>query len=256
MFIFYILMLVGCYYIYKDTIKDEEHFNKKVKYIFIVLFLLAVPFNPMVIGYYHTLLTEFVAMTFSIIGCYLAWKWMDINFKENRVKYCIYTLVLAILTAIAWQLKQPYVTTILFPIIIAGIVSFVRNVNLKNFLQRLATIIICIIVLVISIKIWNLILRKNNVTIKENRTSAGFLASGIIGGIKSYSTQDIKELDSIEEIEECEKITEEDKTKIKDILENKSDYKSYGVIDINEENYKVIYSKGNIISTKEAIKFF
>ena len=160
MFIFYILMLLGCYLIYKDTIKNEEHFNKKVKYILLFLFLLLVVFNPMVIGYYHALLTEFVGMTLSIIGCYLAWKWMDVNFKENKMKYSIYTVVLAILTAIAWQLKQPYVGTILFPIIIASIISFVRNVNLKNFLQRLATIITCAIMLIASIKIWNVILEK------------------------------------------------------------------------------------------------
>lgn len=255
MFIFYILMLLGCYFIYKDTIKNEEHFNKKVKYILLFLFLLLVVFNPMVIGYYHALLTEFVGMTLSIIGCYLAWKWMDVNFKENKMKYSIYTVVLAILTAIAWQLKQPYVGTILFPIIIASIISFVRNINLKNFLQRLATIITCVIMLVTSIKIWNVILEKNNVAIKENRTSAGFFASGILGGMTNYNIQDIEDFDTAKEIEESTKITEEDKNKIKEILENKSDYKSYQVIDTNKENYKIIYLKGNVISTKEAISF-
>ena len=255
MFIFYILMLLGCYLIYKDTIKDEEHFNKKVKYILIFLFLLLVVFNPMIIGYYHTLLTEFVGMTFSIIGCYLAWKWIGINFKENKVKYSIYTLVLAILTAIAWQLKQPYVTTILFPIIIASIISFVRNVNFKNFLQRIATLITCIIVLVASIKIWNLILEKNNVTIKENRTSAGFFASGILGGMTNYNIQDIESFDTTQEIEESTKIAGEDKAKIKDILESKSEYRAYLVIDTNKENYEIIYLKENVISTTESIKF-
>lgn len=256
MFIFYILMLVGCYLIYKDTIKNEECFNKKVKYILIFLFLLVVPFNPMVIGYYHTLLTEFVAMTLSIIGCYLAWKWMDINFKENKMKYSIYTMILAILTATAWQLKQPYVTTILFPIIIASIISFIRNANFKNFLQRLTTLIVCVIMLVVSIKIWNVILKKNNVTIKENRTSAGFFASGIIGGMKNYSVQDIEEFDSIQEIKESTKIDKEDKIKIENILENKSEYKAYQVIDINKKNYEIIYLKENVISTTEAVKFF
>ncbi len=255
MFIFYILMLVGCYLIYKDTIKDEEHCNKKVKYILLFLFLLLVVFNPMIIGYYHTLLTEFVGMTLSIIGCYLAWKWMDVNFKENKEKYSIYTLALAILNAIAWQLKQPYVTTILFPIIIASIISLVRNVSLKNFLQRLATLIVCVIMLITSIKIWNVILEKNNVTIKENRTSAGFFASGILGGMTNYNIQDIEDFDTAQEIEESTKIPEEDKVKIKDILEDKSEYKAYLVIDTNKEKYEIVYLKENVISTTEAISF-
>ena len=255
MFIFFILMLIGCYLIYKDTIKDEKHFNNKVKYILIFLFLILVVFNPMVIGYYHTLLTEFVGMTLSIIGCYLAWKWMDVNFKESKTKYIMYTSILAILTAIAWQLKQPYVGTILFPIIIASIISFIRNLNLKNLLQRLATIIICVFVLVASIKTWNIILEKNNVTFKENRTSAGFFASGIIGGMTNYTVQDIEKFDSIQEIEESTKISNEDKTKIKDILKNKSEYRAYLVIDTNKENYEIVYLNGNIISTKEAVGF-
>ena len=71
----------------------------------------------------------------------------------------------------------------------------------------------------------------------------------------NYNIQDMENFDTVKEIEESTKITEEDKNKIKEILENKSDYKSYQVIDTNKENYKIIYLKGNVISTKEAISF-
>lgn len=160
MFIFYIMLLVTCYLIYKDTIKNEEFLNKKMKYLLLFLFSILVAFNPMIIGYYHTVLTEFVAITLAVIGCYLAWKWMDVDFIENKVKYIIYTISLSVLTAIAWQLKQPYVSTILFPIITAIIISCIRNRKLINFVQRFITFLVCIIVLFLSIKIWDFILEK------------------------------------------------------------------------------------------------
>ena len=128
MFAFYLAMLFFSYLIYKDTIGKEEVCSNKVKGIFIALFILLVAINPMIIGYYHTLLTEFIAITFAVIGCYLAWKWMQIDFTQNKVKYILYTIVMAVLTAIAWQLKQPYVGTILFPVVIAAILSFIRKV--------------------------------------------------------------------------------------------------------------------------------
>ena len=96
MYIFYIIMIVTCYFIYKDTIKDEECCSKTMKWIFIILFLILIAINPMIFGYYHTLLTEFLAITLAILGCYLSWKWMNVNFKENKIKYSSYTVVLAI----------------------------------------------------------------------------------------------------------------------------------------------------------------
>lgn len=255
MFIFYLVMLLGCYLIYKDTIKNEQVFSKKMKYILGILFFIFVVINPMIIGYYHTLLTEFIGITFAIIGSYLSWKWMDINFKENKFAYIIYTLVLAVLTSIAWLLKQPYVGTILFPIIIATIISIIRNAKFKNILQRIVTLIVCVIVLILSVSIWNVVLKNNNVKIKENRTSEGFFASGILAGMTEYKIQDIQEFDEIVEIETNTKITQEDKEKIKKIIQKESDYKSYKVIDTNKENFEILYLKENVISTKEALNF-
>ncbi len=252
-FIFYLLMLLFSYLIYKDTIQNEEVCSKKFKWVLGILFVLLVVVNPMIIGYYHTLLTEFIAMTFAVIGCYLSWKWMQINFKENKLQYILYTIVLAILTAIAWQLKQPYVGTILFPVIIAAIISFVRKVNLKNFLQRGFTVLICMIMLVIGIQGWNLVIKVKNVNIDNTRTTGGFLALGLLEGIKEYNIKN--GFETIQAVQENTKISQEDKEKMVQVLENNSEYQSFTVIDTNQENYEIIYSKGKVISTLDATKF-
>lgn len=226
-----------------------------MKWILGILFFLLVVINPMIIGFYHTLLTEFVAITFSVIGCYIAWKWMNTNFIENKLKYSIYTIIISILVAIAWLLKQPYVGIILFPFIIASFIAIVRNTNLKNIIQRLISVGICGIVLVISISVWNIVLEKNNVQVKQNRTSSGFFAIGILNGLSEYDVQKNERFDTIEEVEKEEKITPEDKEKILQIINNKSDYKSYTVMDVKKEYYKIIYSKEEVISTMESAEF-
>ena len=176
MFAFYILMLIGCYLIYKETIKNDENLGRKMKYFLGLLFTFLIVLNPMIIGYYHTLLTEFIAITLAVIGCYLSWKWMNTNFMENKLKYVLYTIVLAILTAISWELKQPNISTIFFPILIAAIISLIRNANWKNLLQRTITILSCIIILLISTKVWNVILEKNGVDMNADRSSSGFIS--------------------------------------------------------------------------------
>ena len=36
--------------------------------LYVILFIIL---NPIIFGYYHTVLTEFVAMTISLVTCYL-----------------------------------------------------------------------------------------------------------------------------------------------------------------------------------------
>lgn len=97
-------------------------------------------------------------------------------------------------------------------------------------------------------------MKNGNVNIKEDRTSAGFLASGILNGTKEYDNASIKKFDTIEEIQNNEKINEDDKQKMIDVLEGESEYKSFNVLVKNDE-YKIIYNKGTNISTMEAVKF-
>lgn len=255
MYIFYIIMLTGCYLIYKDTIKEEKHFGKTTKTILLILFFIFVVLNPMIFGYYHTLLTEFFAITLAVISCYLAWKWIYINFEERKLKYIVYTIIFAILIAISWQLKQPYVGTVLFPIMIATVISYIRKPKLSNFIQRIITLLICGITLIFSLKGWNLFIEKQNIPIDKDRTSASFLAAGIIDGITEYRTLKDNDFNTEEKINKQEKISDEDKEKMIDILNNKSEYKSFKVININEEKYKVLYAKGEVTSTKEAIEY-
>lgn len=97
-------------------------------------------------------------------------------------------------------------------------------------------------------------LQNGNVIIKEERTSAGFLASGILNGTKEYEQKDFENFDTAEKIRNNEKINEKDKENMIKILKENSEYKSFIVLSKDNE-YRVVYNKENTISTMEAIKF-
>ncbi|MBR2743801.1 MAG: hypothetical protein IKE01_00690 [Clostridia bacterium] len=251
MYMCYLAMIVVCIMIYKDVLGDK----KKFKYIFSVLFIILIVLNPIVFGYYHTLLTEFIGMTFAVLSCFLSWKWMIINFKENKLKYISITILFSLLATIAWLLKQPYVGTVLFPIIIAAIVSFVRNPKFKNLAQRVLTLIVCCVTLVIGVSVWNYVVNVNNVNIKQDRTSEGFLAAGILNGITEFELESNEKFDTVEKIYNNANLKNTDKEKMKEILEGTSKYKNYRVYKDKAGNFYILYGKNDNFSTTESMKF-
>lgn len=259
-FIFYAIMLISIYKIYKDIIQENEK-NKIIKAIFIVLLILLVALNPIIFGFYHVLLTEFASITIAILMCVLVWQWLKINFKENKLKYIIYTIVFAFLTICSWHLKQPYILTTLVPLITAIIISLIENFNKTNIIQRIIVLIICLISLFISMKCWNYVLDVKGVKQDASKSSEGLLGRTIMEGITRYRADKNDEIYIRENIEKDERITEEDKKQILEIIDGKSEqYKNFILLDKGtffepEGNRKVIFTKEENISVGEGIKF-
>ena len=258
MFIAYLLMLGFSYLIFKNTNKEMKIYEKNKKgIIFIITILLLIVFNPIIFGYYHTLLTEFIAITLAIITCYLSWQWIQFDFKNNKVKYIIYTIIFGFTTVFAWHLKQPYVTTGLFPIIIAAIISIIRKFNWKNILQRLSTVIFCFFMLLVSLMVWNKILEIGNVEIKNDKKASGFINNGIINGISQLKETTTKEDVDLEAVEDA-KISQKEKEEIQKILNTDSKYKDFILYKNENSNSKdmVLFLKGENISLLDSVKFF
>lgn len=256
MFIAYVTVLGVTYEILKEM--DEEFkFNKFSKIALIILAVFLIILNPLIYGYYHVILTEFVSMTACIVASYFAWKWIECNFETSKIKYIIYTLYFGCSMAFMWHLKQPYVLTILAPVIISIILSYIKNWNWKNVLQRAVSLVVCGITLLVSIKLWNFTLVHYNVVIDQGRTSSGFLSGQILAGMTEYHYIEDKEEYTKEKITENEKISQEDKDKINEIIDgNSKQYKNYALYECaNNTKIKVLYSKEEAVSVAEALKF-
>lgn len=259
-YICYLIMIASVYFMYKNTIEKEEK-SKILKGILIFLFFILVAFNPIIFGFYHVILTEFASVTIAILMSYLAWNWIHFDFKTNKLKYVIYTIVFAFLTVCSWHLKQTYILTSIVPLCVAIIISLIEKFKKENILQRLIVLAICAISLVISIIGWNYILKVKNVKMEKSTSSEGLLGRTITEGVTEYRADPNEENYTKEKIEKDERLNEEDRKKILEILDNKSEeYKGFILLDkgtyMNPEGQrKVIYTKEKDISVGEGIGF-
>ena len=250
MFLAYLTMIGFVYLILKKVKQYSVIFDdSKNKTILAILSAILIIFNPIIFGYYHVLLTEFVGITLAVAMCYFAWNWLELDFKEDKKKYIIYTLIFAIATAFAWSLKQPYVSCVMFPLGIATLISIIRKFNIRNILQRLITVTSCIVVLVMSLVAWNKVLEIAQVPMQEHRTSSSFLSNGIIEGISQ-----LKETEVIENVE----MSSKDREEISKIQNGTSKYKNYILYENKNVKSKdmVLFIEGETATTGEAIKFW
>ena len=220
-YLLYVLMIGICYLIYKDIVKNN--IPKWVKIFIVTLFVVFIILNPILFGYYHTLLTEGFAITFSIIGCYISWKYIYINPEKQIKKYIIYTVIFGFLSAFMWNLKQPYVGTIIYPLIVAIIISIIKKSSMKNVCLKILTFIVAIISIVLSIFLWNFILKINDVKVNENRSSSSFFSRQLLEGVSCYNREFREEFYTKESIENNNRILNEDKQKIYNIINKKDE---------------------------------
>ena len=243
-FLFYLGMLITVKYILDNSLQIKNTKIKKCIYISVFAYLIL---DPIIYGYYHALLTEFIAMTISLVMCFFSWKWLDIDFFKAKKKYIVYSISFALLTVYSWHLKQPYVSITIFPVITAAIISIFKNRKLKNIIQRLSTVALCIIMLIISMQLWNCFLASNGVELNTDRNvTSSFGNMLLMDGLNNYSTTD--DFENIKFLSKSEK----------NILK---DNKNYLLIDIHTPNGKLIdqdivklNSDGNV-STATAIKY-
>ena len=89
-FLIYCILIFASALILKNIL-NKYNKNSKFNVLYWILYLLLIVFNPLIIGYSHTLLTEAIAPAIIILTVYLAYKWKDISWNTTRKKQ-LYTL--------------------------------------------------------------------------------------------------------------------------------------------------------------------
>lgn len=245
-FVYYVLML---FFVYKILIYffDEMKLDERKKKKLIVFILIFIIINPIIFGFYHSLLTEFVAITFSIVSCYLSTIWGEIDYKQKKIKYILFSVTLTFLVIFCWFLKQPYVSGALFPFCVSYFIQIFEKWDFRNFMVRSITIIFCCLCLLFSIKVWNSFLTSKGNDPNTDRNPTNSLGSQLINSIdflevvsdeKIYTINYISSLSlSSNEKNEISKMLEEDK---KYIIIN--EYKGHNVVN---SDY-IIMDDGNL----------
>lgn len=226
-YLYYVVMIIFCYRILREFFLNDKKTSIKKQNIIIVLFIfLMIIINPIIFGFYHSLLTEFVAITLSVISCYYAYKLLGVDFFEERKKYLLLIGVFVVLTIFSWFLKQPYVSCGLFAFVISLFISVLEKRNLKNVVVRICSLLICVLCLGITIVGWNKILASTGNNPDTGRNPTNSLGTQMINAI------DFLEVDVSEEVYKSDYIKGSKLSKKEQVELLISDNKNYVIVNI------------------------
>ena len=233
-FISYLILIALCLII----LKKINFKNKTLKVISYTLFLILIVLNPILIGYMHCLLTEFAAIPLLLLFTLIANIWIKTDKKYVKV---ITSILLVLSCVFVWFLKQPYIFVVFAPIVFASIISIFENKKIKNTLFRTSIIIISLISILMSNKLWNFILIKNNVDMETGEDTGTFIKTAILIGNTAFCIDFYEDHYEKEYINSTNLISEKDKQEINRILNNDSEYKSFKLINVfNYDSTKIL----------------
>ena len=245
--LFYLILFISTYLIFRRLASKN---NKIVCAIACAISFLFLMIDPIIFGYMHSLLTEFVAIAISLLMCFLSWKWIDINYKKQRILYIIFAILFSLAIMGSYFLKQIYVSIALFPLLTAFIVSIFYDKSWKSSLCRLGVIIFSLLLLVGSIKGWNAFLKHKGVNTSTDRNVTVSFGNTLIQALGDYQLEKVVTEDNIDSF----KLSKSDK---KEITKNMN---KYSVVSLKNGNNKIqksylIPSEGGNVSTINATFF-
>lgn len=245
-FLLYIVLLLTSALILKSILNKYNQGRSNVIYWF--LYLILFMFNPLIIGYSHTLLTEAVAPSIIMLTVYLAYKWKDMFWNKSKKKTILYTIIFTLIVVFMWFLKQPYMPIIIFILFIFSILIGIREKSFKKFGEKFICILISLFVLLISILIWNGVLQNNDIEINTSNSSSGFLSKGIITGLNAHYSELSKDIYcNIDYIINSE-LSQNEKIGIVELSETNKNWCDYVKIYDVRDNYGNLIRQTSLIS--------
>jgi len=265
LYLFFLAVFIVVIKIGKNT---KIFADKNEKVLYLVWSLLFLILNPFIFVYYHALLTEFIAMSMSVIFVYLLWKWTDNNILAKTKSIIGYTCIFSLILVCMYHTKQSFIAMMILEFLLGLIISIIKKINVKNVLVRLSTFLICIVLLVLSIKMWNNYMYSRGVKDVEEKTEAARVSKRLLYGLNELeevgNNQNLTivgnkflKLNGAADDKAIYKIllNKSDKEEIKKIMEKKSKYKGFTVYQYKEKKQYVLFTKRNY-SLKEQIPLF
>ena len=176
MIIFHLLLfLLSVYFIFSEV----QFQNNRLRNFMTVVIFIWIALDPIIFGYFHTLLTEYFASTLAIISCLIAYHlYKSFSSPARQSRNVILSVVFFVISApLGWHLKQPYVGTVLFPLMLISVLIIFKYFNWRTFFIMFSVNGLVLLSLIISIIFWNGFLP--NTKEAENRKSEKFV-SGIM----------------------------------------------------------------------------
>jgi hypothetical protein len=151
---------------------------RKAVLIFVVAFI---AIDPLIVGYYHTLLTEYAAATIAMIACFGAYKVYKYSqdAQWNSLELRSWTCLFLVLVPFAWHLKQPLIAAAYFPFLVACVLALWKTPAKKTLGFILASNLVIGMLVLFSILSWNAFLTTKGMPPKPDRSIVHMLESNI-----------------------------------------------------------------------------
>ncbi len=183
-FVFFAITLLVLFFVVKKLISLIN--DRLAKLITVFLVVMLVVFNPITIGYYHAMLTEFVGVFIALAATCLSISWASYRpSKRSVTRLILMPALFSLCFVAAWLLKQPYLTLAAVPMLLATIISIFRVGGYKNNIYKTASFILCCIVLVIVANYWSGFLCSKRECLKASSPNSYF-SSGLVKGASAF----------------------------------------------------------------------
>ena len=183
-YVFYLMFAILTSLIVKE-LTNKMKYGRLIRYVLVTLMIL----NPLIFGFYHVLLTEFVAITVMMTSILVAYRWIfsDKNSRRTQVLYVVYAIVIV---AGCYHLKQPYLTVSLLPMVIGAVIAIARERKWKNVALRAGTIGASLAILIASIFAWNKVLERIGADMHTGRDSSSIFGLQLLNSAQISADQD------------------------------------------------------------------
>ena len=242
-FLSFTILFFTIQFFLNKLIRNGKHKTIKIRIIEAILL-----FNPIILGYYHVLLTEFVAITLMMLSLLVSYLWFNTDSRKNRA-FCSLYFLLAV--PFSYYLKQPYICCTLLPFGFAFLLSIIRKFDWHKVANFFVSCLGILLLLVVLNKSWNNYLISNGVNMNTGRDTSSIFAKQLLNGVANYS---INNSYNFETFEEDNLLSDKEK----DIIRNTENKSLITVIDIVDsanvlERDVIIANKDNNISSKSAL---
>jgi len=150
MIISHLLLFVTSYFIAVELFQITNKFQR-FKILLFIFFFIAL--DATVVGYFHIVLTEYVAATIAVISCYAAFRLYKSSLQSKS--FYLWAIYFLIMVPLSWHIKQPYIGAAYFPFIVSFLLIILREFSWKTFAYGLTLNLIIIAIVYFSTLTWN-----------------------------------------------------------------------------------------------------
>lgn len=174
-----LVLLVATYFI-RDLSRNVS-VNVGYALLFFFLFL-----NPIFLGFYHTILTEFMASFLAIFSVFISYCWFYKNiYDRTKFSFIVFSIILVVIVTVSFHIKQPYVAVTMMPLLGASLLSILFEKKAINIIQRLMVVVISLILLIGSVQVWHHFLPKTGIAANKERMSYYMVSDRLYRGLQS-----------------------------------------------------------------------